>query len=151
MTGKTGLEKILMGSNTIDVMANCRCPLLVVPGTAAISPPETVILTTDLKDVEEKLVVPLLEQFLSSIPARLLVLNVAQKEGDVVHLRKEISDLHFLLDKYHPEYHYIDHRDAAEGINMFAADEDTGLIIILHRHQSGFIELFRKSVSRKLA
>ncbi|ANH81439.1 hypothetical protein A8C56_11020 [Niabella ginsenosidivorans] len=151
ITGKTGWEKLLVGSNTIRVMETCPYPLLIVPPETKISLPETVLLTTDLKDVKEKTALPLLEKFLTGMQGRLLVLNVAKKESDAIDLRKEISALHTLLDQYHPEYHYIDHPDAAEGINSFATDHAAGLMITLHRQQSALTELLQKSISRKLA
>ena len=59
ITGKTGLEKVLIGSTAIRVMESCDYPLLLVPPDAALNYPQTVVLATDLKEVEEKMKVDL--------------------------------------------------------------------------------------------
>ncbi len=151
LTGRTGLEKIIIGSNAIRVMENCDHPLLLVPWSTAICYPKTILLTTDLKDVKEKMEIPVLDKLLNLLTARLLVLNVAQKEESPVTLRNEISSLHAALNKYDPETHYISHQDTVEGINTFATDHEVELIITLRQQQTWLAGLFRQSVSKKLA
>lgn len=151
LTGRTGLEKIIIGSNAIRVMENCSHPLLLVPWSTAICYPKTILLTTDLKGVKEKMDIPVLDELLSLLAARLLVLNVAQKEESPVTLRKEIDSLHTALSKYDPETYYISHQDTVEGINTFATDHEIELIITLRQQPTWLSGLFRKSVSKQLA
>lgn len=151
ITGKSNLERLLIGSNAIRAMESVRYPLLIVPKAAKTTSPEKIILATDLKAVEDKINTSLLDKLFASLPAKLLVLNVAHKEGYHPELRNEISGLHKLLDFYNPEFHYITHSDTVEGINIFAAENQADLIITTHYQQSGLPALFHKSVSKKLA
>lgn len=149
--GKSNLEKRLIGSNVISVMASVSHPLLVVPQSAGIKMPGKIVLATDLKHVAEKMNGSLLEELLSGLPAKLLVLNVTEKEVFLPELRNEISALHALLDVYSPEIHYINHPDIAEGISDFTLARQAGLIITIHDNQRGISGWFHKSVSKKLA
>ncbi len=151
ITGKTALEKVVIGSNAIRIMENTDYPLLIVPNEVTIRYPQTILLTTDLKEVEDKMQMPELDDLLTGLSAKILVLNVANKEGELPELRKEIGALHTLLDKFSPEYHYINHQNIVEGINTFANDKGIDVIIALHHQQTGFASLFRKSVTKKLA
>ncbi|QEC45555.1 universal stress protein [Pseudobacter ginsenosidimutans] len=151
ITGRTGMEKLLIGSNAIRVMGNIRYPLLIVPSETVVEYPHKVVLATDLKDVREKMDTPLLLKVLDTLGSDLLVVNVSQAEGDVTGLRDQIGDTHSLLDKYHATYHYISDPDIVTGINDFTSEKEAGLIIALHRHQNGLAAIFRKSVSKRLA
>lgn len=151
ITGKTNIEKVLIGSNTIRIMRNIRYPLLIVPKNTSTDIPKKVLLAIDLKEVEEKTSVPSLIELLDTMEAKLLVVNVAEKEQDVPKLKKEITALHATLDQYQPEFHYLSSPDTVETIDAFAINNGAGLLITLHTQHSGLSSLFHKSVSRKLA
>ena len=151
ITGRTGMEKLLIGSNAIRVMENIRYPLLIVPSETIVEYPHKVVLATDLKDVKEKMDTPLLSKILTALNADLSVVNVSQSESDVTELRAQIGDTHTLLDKFHAKYHYINDPDIVTAINDFTNEKEAGLIIALHRQQSGLASIFRKSVTKRLA
>lgn len=151
MTGKTGMEKILIGSNTIRVMKEIRFPLLVIPQNAPSNLPQKALLATDLKNVEDKTSVPALTALLDTLKPELLVVNVAVKEPPVPKLTTEITALHASFDKYQPKYHYLNGQDTAGEINAFAVDNKADLIITIHEKHGGLGELFHMSVSKRLA
>ena len=151
ITGKSNLEKILIGSNAVRLIADIQYPLLIVPKNTPDRMPAKVVLTTDLKEVKEKISSSSIFKFLDAIQAKLLVVNVARKDKDVSHLRTEIMDLHSLLDRYTPEIHYINHPDTIEAIDEFAQHHQAGIVITFHEQQNRPAALFHKSVSKKLA
>lgn len=151
VTGKTDLEKVLIGSSTIRIMKEIHFPLLIIPKDSPMLMPERVLLATDLKDVKQKTRVSALVNLLDNLSAALLVVNVAEKEQPVPTLRKEITALHASLDKYQPEYKYMSDPETAETINAVAVDNHVGLIITLHEQHGRLAALFHKSVSKRLA
>lgn len=151
ITGRTGLEKIMIGSNAIRVMSNCAYPLLIVPENASPELPKTVLLATDLRDVQEKLETTELVKFLQVLPGRLMVVNVAKKEAEAADLRTEIGHLYNALQPYNPQVYYTTNTDIVEGINSVATEQNAGLVITLHKKSSGLSALFRSSVSQKMA
>lgn len=150
ITGKTSLEKVLIGSNTIRIMRDVRRPLLIVPRNTPVDKPKKILLASDLREVEEKTNVPALIEVLDTLEAELLVLNVTEKEQDVPKLKKEITALHETLDKYQPEVHYLSDPDIVTTIESFAASNRVGLLVTLRERHSGLSSLFRKSVSKKI-
>lgn len=151
ITGKSNLEKVLIGSNAIKVMQGIDFPLVIVPKDAPCTIPEKIVLATDLKEVEEKISIPPLTLFLQSLGAKLLVVNVADQEQPASRLTMEISALHHTLDKFEPEFHYITDKDTIAAIDLFAVEQNAELIVTIHQQKSGLSALFHKSISKKLA
>ncbi len=150
-TGKGGLEKFAMGSNTSALALSCAAPLLVVPREARYDAIERIVFACDLKKVSKTTPVAELRFLLERLHAELLVLNVAVEgkrfDPDVI---PEQYKLHDLLDDLDPTYHYTESDDLVEGIADFAEDQRAGLIVSVPKAH-GFLErLFRRSVSTAL-
>ena len=151
ISGKSGWEKVVIGSNAVRVLENCNKPLLIIPNSSKIKYPEKVLLATDLKDVKVKLESTILDDFLSSTNLTLDVINVSDGESDFVDLRHEIKDIFSLLEKYNPQFHYKTNSDVAEEINLFAIRNHSDIIVTIHKRRNWFSNLFRSSISKKLA
>jgi nucleotide-binding universal stress UspA family protein len=151
VSGKSGLEKFLMGSTTTEVLKSCECPILIVPADTLIGRGiKTIIFTSDLKDVET---VPTrqLYEFLDALAGKLQVVNVEQKEKYSPEMEKAIAGLHKLLEKYDPEFSYLTGNDIVEEILRFAREQQASLIITVHQQRGFLSSLFHKSVTKKLA
>lgn len=153
-TGRSGVERWLLGDTTARMLATCRCPILVVPEHAALGKPiGTVLFTTDLKDLPEiqcKRLYPMLD----GLRAKLSVLHVGQTEvqaSEEPEIRAAVGELHRLLDRYHPTYHYLGGEDVAKLILDFAAAIRASLIFAIPREHGFLSSLFPGSVSKKLA
>ncbi len=152
MSGKNKLERNFIGSNTIDLAKNCRCPLLIVPPNISFRKIEKVVLACDLKQVSKSTPLFAIKVLLAQLRASLLILNVGNEDAayhpDIID---EISDLHRLWDDQQPEYHFIDHKDVVGGIMEFADKNGANLVITVPKAY-GFLEsLFHKSTAKRLA
>ncbi len=150
-TGKSGLEKFLMGSNTVNLAISCPVPLLIVPKKVEFAPIEKIVFACDLKQVTRSTPVSDIGWWLEKLGAKLLVLNVAL-EGKRFNLDSipEQYKMHELLDVFTPEYHYEEGDDIAEEIADFAEEEEAGLVISVPKSYGFFEGLFHRSVSRRL-
>lgn len=150
-TGKSGLEKFMMGSNTISLASACPAPLLIVPKEAKFETIEKIVFACDLKKISTSTPVGVIKNLLETLQAKLLVLNVALKgkriDPDTIPQQYK---LHTLLDELDPEYHYTESDDIADEIEDFAEDHDAGLIITIPISYGFFEALFRRSVSKRL-
>jgi len=150
-TGKSGLEKFLMGSNTVGLALSSRVPLLIVPKEAEFEPIEKITFACDLKQVNRSTPVSEIGWWLDRLQAKLLVLNVALEgkrfDPDII---PEQYKMHALLDGFKPSYHYETGDNIAEEIADFAEDEDAGLVITVPKTYGFFEGLFHRSVSKKL-
>jgi nucleotide-binding universal stress UspA family protein len=151
ITGKSNIERALVGSNTITLAKDCLAPLLIVPPVAAFQPIKTVVFACDLKRVSESTPVLAIKTFLQALGARLLILNV---DYDGAHFGpdtiKEMTHLHDLWDDEQPEYHYVEQEDTVAAIMEFAGQQRAELVITVPKQHGFFERIFHRSLTKKL-
>lgn len=150
ISGKSALSKVLIGSNATRLMDSIKFPMLVVSPNVKMVAPKNVLLTTDLKEVNSCMSSPVLDEFVSHVGERLLVLNIAHKESSAAELSNQIRDLHEKLDPHHAEYFFEYSNNTVEGIHKFVKDHEADVVISFHKLKGLFGVLFGSSVSKKL-
>ena len=156
--GAGGLKKILIGSNTVNVIANTRVPVLVIPEVARFENflkkgKNRIILATDLDALENEGAINILKEIaMLIIEPKLRVLSVRKKKtrlsGDKQMERK------FLLSFFSPEVEServtVFSDNVIGGINYYLSEknEDTGLVAMIAR-DSG--RLIQKHFTREMA
>jgi len=151
-TGKSYLENILSGSNALLLAQEVTLPLLLVPESADFRPLKKAVFATDLKRIDKTTPVNSLRYFIHILNLKLLVLNVSTNKDDLVaDIIPEQYKLHDLLDDVHPEYHYIDHKDAGDAIINFSLENQADLIISIPKSHRFIENLFHRSTTKKLA
>lgn len=153
VSGKPGLEKFLAGSTTTEILKAGKWPVLIVPQETLLGRAiETIVLTSDFEQVSA---IPShqLYDFLDALPGKLQVVHVERKAAAEYSLEKEeaIADLHELLEKYDPAFHYVSGDDIVEEILAFAERQHASLIIAVHQNHGFLSSLFHKSITKKLA
>lgn len=151
-TGKGGLAKFLVGSNTINLADKCPVPLLIIPDEASYARIKKIVFACALEKVKQTTPVDTITLFTRQLKSKLLVLNVALEHKrfnpDII---PEQYEIHRLLDDLNPSYHYIEDDEIVEGIMEFVEDEEAHLLIAVPKSSGFFDSLFRRSVTKKLA
>jgi len=139
VSGKSGLEKLLMGSTTSRVLETSEFPVLIVPREAPVGREvKTIVFTTDLMDIAA-IPVDRLYSFLDAFKAELCVVNVeaTAEEGKYSPEKKEtIAGLHRLLEKYRSSFYFLEGDDTVESILICAKDHKASLIITVPKKLS---------------
>lgn len=152
ITGKSTLEKTLVGSNTITIAKECKIPLLIVPAKAVFEDIKRVVFACDLKKVSETTPTQAIKTLIHILRAKLFILNVAHEEENFnPDTISELAALHRLWDDERPEYHYTDHEDLVTGIMDFAKEYQAQLVVTVPKAYGFFEGLFHSSVTKKLA
>lgn len=152
VSGKSGLERAIMGSNTISLAKDSPAPLLIVPPVATFQPIKTVVFACDLKRISIATPVLAIKHFINTLAARLVILNVNTEGGHInPEAIKETKYLDHLWDEQQAEYYYIDHQDTAKGIMEFAYRQRAELVITVPKQYGFFESIFHRSVTKKLA
>ena len=149
-TGNDG--KNVIGSNTLQIMKECKTSLLIVPSAATFNGIKQSMLAVDLHDIAGTIPVAQLKELLLKLSSKLVVVNVEHHEtmGADTLMKKE-TILHHLLNDLNPEYDYPDNKNKAEGLLMFAEKQNINLIIVVHRKYGLVEQLFHRSITKKLA
>ncbi len=150
-TGKSTLEKVLVGSNTLRVVKESHQPVLIVPPQAAIAPLQKILFACDLEKTRENLPAAELKKVLDRLHTPLMVVNVDHEEKRFgPDTPGNISTVYRLLEPYQASFHFIDDDDVIEGIMDFAAEKDASLIL-MHTKTRGFFEgIFHRSTTKQM-
>jgi nucleotide-binding universal stress UspA family protein len=156
--GASGLKKILIGSNTVNVVSKTKVPVLVIPEVARFENfinkgKNRIVLATDLDLLENENALDILKEIaLLIIEPKVRVSSVRPKNTSLPDLKRMERD--FLLSLFNPEIEServtVFSSSVIGGINFYLNQKnmDTGLIAMIAR-DSG--HLIRKHYTREMA
>lgn len=153
ITGKSRLEQVFFGSNTLKMAERNVCPVLIVPPAAQFSQMKHVALTSDFQDVVHSIPVVPIRKVLGLFKAALHVVNVNSEHyvslsEDYLAQRAQIQEM---FREFNPEFYFIGTYNVEETIQTFVADKNIDLLITVPRHRNIFASLYKTSTTRKLA
>jgi nucleotide-binding universal stress UspA family protein len=152
ITGKSKLEQVFFGSNTLKMVERNACPVLIVPPAAQFTQVKHVALTSDFKDVDTTIPVVPIKNVLKLFRPMLHVVNVNSEH--YVSLSEEFleqrSHMLSMFGEFNPEFYFIGTYDVQETINQFVIDKNIDLLITVPRHRTLFTGLFQSSTTKKL-
>lgn len=152
ITGTSKLEQIFMGSNTLKLVNDCVCPVMIVPPDAHFVEIKEVGITSDFKDVRKTTPFGPIKALLDIFKPTLYIINV-----DVEHYvqiteeyksQKDIFDEEF--KDYNPQYAFMRLYDFQDAIDSFAKDYEIDFIITVPRKHSFLGGLFKSSTTKKM-
>lgn len=147
--GASGLKRILIGSNTVNVIANTLVPVLVIPEVARfenflLKGKNRIVLATDLESVDNEDALEILKEIALLIrEPKVKVLSVRRENTDLDYLKR--MERKALVSLFQPE---IESEPATvfsdtimSGINFYLnKTDDTGLIAMIARDSGALIE-----------
>ncbi|WP_018630018.1 universal stress protein [Niabella aurantiaca] len=150
ITEKSGLEKILIGSNAIKAIESLYHPLLIVPGKPAGAVPGKIALASDLEMLNET-GIRQLEAFMDGLPVKeLQLVTVNKNPADPINQEK-ISAIKAQLHHLNPVVHFLQAPHIETGLETFVTQQHISLLVFIHHDRSFFGQLFHKSVSKQIA
>ena len=155
--GASGVKKILIGSNTVNVIAKVKVPVLVIPEVARFENflhkgKNRIVLATDLELLENEEAVDILKEIaLLIIEPKVRVVSVRPERTGLPDLKRLQRD--FLLSLFTPEIESeritVFSSNVMRGINFYLSKNmDTGLLAMIAR-DSG--HLIKKHYTREMA
>lgn len=156
--GASGLKKILIGSNTVNVLANTKTPVLVIPQVARFEHffnkgKNRIVLATDLDELDNEGALDILKEIaLLIIESKVRVLSVRKKNARLSGAKRMARDI--LLSFFNPEIEServtVFSSSVIGGINFYLnqKNDDTGLVAMIAR-DSG--HLIQKHFTREMA
>jgi nucleotide-binding universal stress UspA family protein len=153
ISGATKLEQVFMGSNTLDMVNEEECPVMIVPPDATYKKIKNVMLTSDFKNVGSTIPVAPITATLGLFKPALHIVNVdAEHYVEITdEYRAERNKLEDMLKDFSPEFYFIRQYDFLEAVSQFAHDKAIDLIITVPKDHSLLSKLFTTSHTKKLA
>lgn len=152
LTGKTKLEQRFSGTNTLKMAEKNVCPVLIVPEDAAYVSISNVLITSQMKYVEDTPVLLAVKRVLTDFRPAVHILNV--DESHYISLtsdfKAERDKMEALLIDFKPEFYFMRLFDFHESVNLFAHDKEIDMIIIGPQHHSFYEKLFKTQHTKKM-
>jgi Universal stress protein family len=151
LSGKNALTRLVVGSNTIKVIRQLTCPVLVVPPKAEFIPVRKLCFACDFEKVVETTPIGPLKKLLLDFIAELHVLNIVYDE-DAVPAEKILDGMYIneLLKEFRPEYHTLLSSDITSSINWFVEKEKIDWVVVIPKKHNLVDRLFSRSKTQDL-
>jgi nucleotide-binding universal stress UspA family protein len=145
-------EKMLFGSNAISAIRKINKPLITVPEGHSYQPIKSIVLATDLQQVEKTPATQIME-LVKTLGAQLHVVHIAS-DKETENKEEAATQLLNLLQPVNPDYAIIKDEHFIHGLEAFTNQVQANLLIALpHEHnwmESFFFKLHIKDMVKKV-
>lgn len=149
--GATGLERMIMGSNTLTAIRHLKCPVIVVPPGTTYHGIKKIGLACDFENVVQSTPVEYIKNIVREFGADLYVLNVQDiEQEDLEDAMMDTAYLDAMLEDVNPRYVQLTGKDVVESITSFAEHNNLDLVMVIPKKHRFIDSLFHKSASREL-
>jgi len=152
--GASGLQEVLLGSNTAAVMERAKCPVLAIPEKSLFRPIEQMAFATDFRENDIEAIV-YLSSIASLFNAKLIIVHVADilvpdnYENALFDVFKEEIDKRVLYKNI--TFEVIKGANAPKAMNEFVKERKVEMVAVSTRKKNVFTRLFDVSFTKQLA
>jgi nucleotide-binding universal stress UspA family protein len=144
-------RRFLFGSNTISLIREATCPVLVIPETAVFEPPKRIVFATDYYDSDMEALqqlVPIAFAFQSEITMVHIFDEQEEEQSELMMIDFISNAISKTVDYPRLTYRVHYNKSKTEGIRHFCKLMEADLLVLSARKQNVFQKLFRKSVTK---
>lgn len=152
ITGKSGIAKVFMGSNTLKLVDESICPVMIIPPKAEYTGIKNVALTSDYKNVRLTTPTAPIKFMLEMFRPNFHIINV-----DSLHyvsltdeFRKQREELAQMFSEFSPEFYFIGMNDFHEAIEQFTNDKSIDMLITVPRKHSFLSSIYKRSHTKEM-
>ncbi|RKE52950.1 universal stress protein [Sphingobacterium detergens] len=158
--GVTGLESVLIGSNTYDVIKESKIPVLAIPKNAVKLKKDNIALLTNFKPGELEVLKQAIPLYGKDFHLQLIHINKNDLEINILGSKLEkwieqiiaetgIEDISYIVKA--PSYFAGSRENIANGIHTIIRDEDIDVILITKSRKTFFQNIFTENIVKHMA
>lgn len=140
--GATGLEKIILGTNTADIITKVKCNTLAIPENAAFVTPKEIAFPTDFSLSDNLQVLQPISDIIDRFGSSLRIIHITKNKVDLNNDQKENKEL---LEDYfnhqHYSFHYLTNKKVENAIQCFVESRDINLICMVAKNLNYFQQI----------
>ncbi|PQJ76662.1 universal stress protein [Polaribacter glomeratus] len=140
--GASGLSKLIIGSNTGDVITKVKCTTLVVPENAKFIKIEEIAFPTDFSLSNDLQILQPIAEILEENNASLRVLNISKKSLGLnidQQKNKELLEDYFYNHKH--SFHFLTNKKVEDAIQCFVESRDIDMIAMVAKNLNYFQQI----------
>jgi len=151
--GAHGLGELLLGSNTAEVIAKAKCPVLAVPPDAKVKDIKKILFATNYADNDFQSIFLLTEIFKPWNPEIIIVHvedphNARTENSHFEHFKSQVMTS-ISYDKFY--FNLLDGKNVEEAISDFAIHNSIDIISVSARRRNLFEKLTGRSTTKKMS
>lgn len=140
--GASGFKKLLIGSNTGDVITKVKCTTLIIPENAKFQNLEEVAFPTDYSLHYEINYLEPLTEILEDFNSNLRILHINKKDGQLSssqQVNKEYLDDYFIQQSH--TFHHLTNNKVEEAIQCFVESRNINMIAMMAKNLNYFQQI----------
>ena len=148
--GASGLKKVLVGSNTAQLIQKAVCPVLVIPETSHFQEIQSLVFMTDFQGEQSEALDTLIELDQTFHP-KIVFLHVATEPATVDlntydWYQEEVARR---FPSEHISFEVINAEEIHKGIKKFLDENDPGIVVMVRQKKNWMDRAFKGSVTRE--
>jgi len=146
--GATGLKKVMMGSNTGDLITRVKCPVLIVPENAAFINIQEIAFPTDYNMFYPTKILNTILEVTKMHDSAVRIVHITNKDEEFTDFQKENKEFlnNFFTDEKH-SFHKLTNKKIQDGVQCFVESRNIDMIIMIAKNLTLFQRiLFRPTV-----
>ncbi len=153
ITGKSALQQVLIGSNTLRMVDRKVSPVMIIPTSATYTRIKNVAFMSDFKDISTSTPSKMINAVLEMFEPTLHILNVipTQESADSSLQEQGKEEFMKMFSNYSPAFYFLANDDFQDATDKFVLEHQIDLLLTIPRHESSNINVLKSSHTRKLA
>lgn len=150
--GATGLKRIILGSNTADVITKVQCNTLAIPEDAKFIAPKEIAFPTDFTLSHDLQILQPITEILEQFDATLSILNISKRKVELTHEQKNNKDLledYFSGQSY--SFYYLTNKSIEDAIQCFVESRAIDIICMVAKNLNYFQQILLHSKVEKIS
>ncbi|MCG8319578.1 MAG: universal stress protein [Cytophagales bacterium] len=148
--GASGVEEILLGSNTNSVIKRAKVPVLAIPENAGLQKTNNILLASDYREIDDYNKLDPLKMIIDLFNAELHVLHISPRDYISNESVSEAKKLENNLKGIKRSYHFETHDKFEDGLNDFMDEHPVDMIVMLPREHTLLDRILRGNHTRKI-
>lgn len=147
--GATGAKEILLGTNTVHVIKNSKCPVLVIPSKFEYETPEQILFPNDFEVSLENNSLSQLLKIVNSHISQVNVMHVYTGDDLSPVQQKNKEKLAQVLSK-NAFFHEVSSNEIIAAINDFQVKQKINMLVMVQNKHTFLERLFIEPVIKKI-
>ncbi len=149
--GATGLQRAIMGSNTVSVINNTHIPILVIPEQTSFAAIKKVAFTTLFREKDRTALQEAI-RLASYVDAQIYVVHIMEENSSPADILQYSEEWRKSFNNSNLEFIFLEKSGTVEQtLQDFIAENQIDLLAVVKRNRNFFDRLIRSSLSNNLA
>ena len=150
--GATGIINQLVGSNTLEVIQNTDCPVLVIPENAEFQKIDKIAFATDLKKLPHSENIKILFELARLFESKIEFVNIIRNEDEGIAEEKaeQATLLESLAENIDTSMYFATEENIIKGLGEYVLHHKPNMFAMVSRKHSLFERIFKTSTTKKL-